>query len=126
MAAARPGLSSPVTSFSELGLAAPLLRALEEAGYQTPTPIQAQAIPTVMAGRDLLGIAQTGTGKTAAFALPILHRLAAAERRPPMPHSCRVLVLAPTRELASQIEASFRTYGRNLRLTSTVVFGGVD
>jgi ATP-dependent RNA helicase RhlE len=115
-----------LTQFSDLGLAAPLLAALASENYATPTPIQAQAIPHVLAGRDLLGIAQTGTGKTAAFALPILHRLAAAERRPPMPHSCRVLVLAPTRELASQIEESFRTYGRNLRLTSTVVFGGVD
>ena len=115
-----------MTQFSDLGLAAPLLAALAAENYAAPTPIQAQAIPHVLAGRDLLGIAQTGTGKTAAFALPILHRLAAAERRPPMPHSCRVLVLAPTRELASQIEESFRTYGRNLRLTSTVVFGGVD
>jgi ATP-dependent RNA helicase RhlE len=115
-----------LTQFSDLGLAAPLLAALASENYATPTPIQAQAIPHVLAGRDLLGIAQTGTGKTAAFALPILHRLAAAERRPPLPHSCRVLVLAPTRELASQIEESFRTYGRNLRLTSTVVFGGVD
>ena len=114
-----------MTKFSDLGLATPLLDALSAEGYAEPTPIQAQAIPHVLAGRDLLGIAQTGTGKTAAFALPILHRLA-QERRQPMPHSCRVLVLAPTRELASQIEDSFRTYGRNLRLTSTVVFGGVD
>jgi ATP-dependent RNA helicase RhlE len=114
-----------LTKFSDLGLAAPLLDALAAESYVEPTPIQTQAIPHVMAGSDLLGIAQTGTGKTAAFALPILHRLA-LERRQPMPHSCRVLVLAPTRELASQIEDSFRTYGRNLRLTSTVVFGGVD
>ena len=114
-----------LTRFSDLGLATPLLDALAAESYVEPTPIQAQAIPHVLAGRDLLGIAQTGTGKTAAFALPILHRLA-QERRQPMPHSCRVLVLAPTRELASQIEDSFRTYGRNLRLTSTVVFGGVD
>jgi ATP-dependent RNA helicase RhlE len=114
-----------LTQFSDLGLAAPLLAALVAENYPAPTPIQAQAIPHVLAGRDLLGIAQTGTGKTAAFALPILQRLA-AEHRPPLPHSCRALVLAPTRELASQIEDSFRTYGRNLRLTSTVVFGGVD
>ena len=114
-----------MTQFSDLGLATPLLEALAAESYTLPTPIQAQAIPHVLAGRDLLGIAQTGTGKTAAFALPILHRLA-AERRPLLPHSCRVLVLAPTRELASQIEDSFQTYGRNLRLTSTVVFGGVD
>ena len=114
-----------MTQFSDLGLGTPLLEALAAENYTSPTPIQAQAIPHVLAGRDLLGIAQTGTGKTAAFALPILHRLA-AERRQPLPHSCRVLVLAPTRELASQIEDSFQTYGRNLRLSSTVVFGGVD
>ncbi len=114
-----------LTQFADLGLAAPLLDALTTENYTTPTPIQAQAIPYVLEGRDLLGIAQTGTGKTAAFALPILHRLA-ADRRPATPHSCRVLVLAPTRELASQIQQSFEAYGRNLRLTSTVVFGGVD
>jgi ATP-dependent RNA helicase RhlE len=113
-----------VTSFSELGLAAPLLRALEEAGYETPTPIQAQAIPTVLEGRDLLGIAQTGTGKTAAFALPILHRLAAKGGRPPR-GGCRVLVLSPTRELSSQIADSFRAYGKHLGLSVAVVFGGV-
>ena len=114
-----------MTSFSDLGLAVPLLEALAAEGYTEPTPIQAQAIPYVLAGRDLLGIAQTGTGKTAAFALPILHRLA-AERRPPGPHGCRVLVLAPTRELAGQIEESFATYGARLPLSSTVVYGGVD
>ena len=114
-----------MTSFSDLGLAAPLLEALAAENYTQPTPIQAQAIPHVLAGRDLLGIAQTGTGKTAAFALPILQRLA-ADKRPVPPHACRVLVLAPTRELASQIEDSFPTYGRNLPLSSTVVFGGVD
>ncbi|MDX2158822.1 MAG: DEAD/DEAH box helicase [Hyphomicrobiaceae bacterium] len=113
-----------MTSFSDLGLAAPILSALEAEGYTTPTPIQAQAIPTVLRGADLLGIAQTGTGKTAAFALPILHRLA-ADPQSPAPRTCRVLVLAPTRELASQIGESFRTYGRNLRLTVSVVFGGV-
>ncbi len=113
-----------MTSFSELGLAAPLLRALEEAGYETPTPIQAQAIPTVLEGRDLLGIAQTGTGKTAAFALPILHRLAAKGGRPPR-GGCRVLVLSPTRELSSQIADSFRAYGKHLGLSVAVVFGGV-
>ena len=112
-------------SFDHLGLRPELLRAIAEQGYEQPTPVQERAIPIVLTGRDLLAGAQTGTGKTAAFALPILHRLA-QERRQPMPHSCRVLVLAPTRELASQIEDSFRTYGRNLRLTSTVVFGGVD
>ena len=114
-----------MTHFSDLGLATPLLEALAAENYTEPTPIQAQAIPHVLAGRDLLGIAQTGTGKTAAFALPILQRLA-ADKRPVPPHACRVLVLAPTRELASQIEDSFATYGRNLPLSSTVVFGGVD
>jgi ATP-dependent RNA helicase RhlE len=114
-----------LTQFSDLGLAAPLLQALATEGYATPTPIQAQAIPHLLEGRDLLGIAQTGTGKTAAFALPILHRLA-ANRRPLAPHACRVLVLAPTRELASQILESFETYGRHLKLSATVVFGGVD
>jgi len=114
-----------LTTFTDLGLAAPVLRALQSAGYDTPTAIQTQAIPPVLAGRDVLGIAQTGTGKTAAFALPILHRLA-ADRRPPQRKGCRVLVLSPTRELATQIAESFRTYGRHLDLTVTVVFGGVD
>ncbi|MBX9702155.1 MAG: DEAD/DEAH box helicase, partial [Acetobacteraceae bacterium] len=113
-----------MTQFSDLGLAAPLLRALSEAGYTTPTPIQAQAIPAVLEGRDLLGIAQTGTGKTAAFALPILHRLMQQGGRPPR-GGCRVLVLSPTRELASQIADSFRTYGRHLGFSVTTVFGGV-
>jgi ATP-dependent RNA helicase RhlE len=110
--------------FSEFGLKAPILKALVEEGYTDPTPIQAKAIPDVMAGRDLLGIAQTGTGKTAAFALPILHRLA-ADPKPPGRRQCRALILSPTRELASQIAESFRAYGRHLRLTATVVFGGV-
>ena len=97
-----------MTAFSELGLAAPLLKALAEENYVTPTPIQAQAIPHVMAGRDLLGIAQTGTGKTAAFALPILHRLSTDTRRPDR-NTCRSLELSPTRELASHIAESIRT-----------------
>jgi ATP-dependent RNA helicase RhlE len=113
-----------VTDFTNLGLAKPLLRALAEKGYDQPTPIQALAIPQVLAGRDLLGIAQTGTGKTAAFALPILHRLA-ADRKPAPRRGCRVLVLSPTRELASQIADSFRAYGKHLGLTTAVVFGGV-
>jgi ATP-dependent RNA helicase RhlE len=113
-----------MTRFEDLGLAAPLLKALATEGYASPTPIQTQAIPHVLAGRDLQGIAQTGTGKTAAFALPILHRLA-ADRRPAAPKSCRVLVLAPTRELASQIEESFRTYGRQTGLRTALMFGGV-
>ncbi len=111
-------------NFTELGLAAPILKALAGEGYTVPTPIQAQAIPAVLAASDLLGIAQTGTGKTAAFALPILQRL--AENRLPAPRKgCRVLVLSPTRELASQIAESFRTYGRNLNITVAVIFGGV-
>ena len=114
----------PLTTFSELGLSASILQALHAEGYETPTPIQKQAIPVVLTGRDLLGIAQTGTGKTAAFALPIIHRLA-ADKRPPRPKTCRVLVLTPTRELASQIAQSFRTYGRRSGLTVAVVFGGV-
>jgi ATP-dependent RNA helicase RhlE len=113
-----------VQTFSELGLDATLLKALAAEGYETPTPIQAQAIPPVLAGKDLLGIAQTGTGKTAAFALPILHRLKASgarvERRTP-----RVLVLAPTRELANQIADSFRVYGKNMGVTVAVFVGGV-
>jgi ATP-dependent RNA helicase RhlE len=113
-----------MNSFADLSLAEPLLRALTEEGYTTPTPIQAQAIPHLLAGRDLLGLAQTGTGKTAAFALPILQRLAQNKVAPP-PRGARVLVLAPTRELASQIADSFAAYGRHLRITHTVVFGGV-
>jgi ATP-dependent RNA helicase RhlE len=113
-----------LTTFSDFGLVAPIQKALATEGYTTPTPIQIKAIPDAMAGRDLLGIAQTGTGKTAAFALPILHRLAQAPA-PRQPKRCRVLVLSPTRELASQIADSFCAYGRNLRLATTVVFGGV-
>ena len=107
-------------TFLELRLAEPILRALVVQGYTTPTPIQVQAIPHVLAGRDLLGSAQTGTGKTAAFALPILQRL---ER--PRTDGIRALVLVPTRELASQIAESFHNYGRNLGLRQAVVFGGV-
>ena len=113
----------PLTQFTDLGLAKPILRALASSGYETPTPIQAQAIPSVMQGRDLLGIAQTGTGKTAAFALPILHRL--SENRKPAPRrGARCVVLSPTRELATQIAESFRTYGAHLGMTVTVIFGG--
>ena len=113
-----------MTEFIDLKLAEPLLRALTEEGYTIPTPIQAGAIPHLLQGRDLLGLAQTGTGKTAAFALPILHRLA-ANRVQPRPKGARVVVLAPTRELASQIDESFATYARHMRLTHTVIFGGV-
>ncbi len=111
-------------SFSDLGLIAPLCRALDALGYATPTPIQAQAIPSLLAGRDLLGCAQTGTGKTAAFALPILQHLA-EQRLRPRPRGTRALVLTPTRELAVQILDSFRDYGRHLGLRLGVVFGGV-
>ncbi|AWN50089.1 RNA helicase [Methylobacterium terrae] len=114
-----------MTQFTDFGLAAPILKALAQAGYVTPTPIQAQAIPPAMQGKDLCGIAQTGTGKTASFALPILHRLASDAAKPAPRRSCRVLVLAPTRELASQIADSFKEYGQFLKLTTTVVFGGV-
>ncbi len=113
-----------MTSFSDLRLAEPILKALDGEGYTSPTPIQAKAIPPVMEGRNLLGIAQTGTGKTAAFALPILHRLA-ADRRPAPRKGCRVLVLSPTRELCSQIADSFRAYGKHLGVSVAVVFGGV-
>ena len=113
-----------MTKFTDLGLAEPLLAVLNQEGYDTPTPIQAQAIPHGLAGRDILGIAQTGTGKTAAFALPILHRLF-DKVAVPSPKSARVLVLAPTRELASQIAESFSVYGRRLRPSVTTVFGGV-
>ncbi|HXQ45677.1 MAG TPA: DEAD/DEAH box helicase [Caulobacteraceae bacterium] len=114
-----------MTQFTDLGLAKPLLKALAAEGYTTPTPIQAKAIPSVLAGRDLLGIAQTGTGKTAAFALPILQRLA-ENRRPAPRHGARCLVLSPTRELASQIADSFRAYGAYQSLTVAVVFGGAS
>lgn len=111
-------------TFSELKLIDPLKKALEEAGYTNPTPIQAEAIPTLLDGKDLLGCAQTGTGKTAAFALPILHRLVQANRKASPKHA-RVLVLTPTRELAIQVHESFATYGKNLKLKYAVVFGGV-
>ncbi len=113
-----------MTEFINLNLAEPIAKAVAAEGYKTPTPIQAQAIPPVLEGRDLLGIAQTGTGKTAAFALPILDRLA-RNPSPLKPKSPRVLVLAPTRELASQIAASFFAYGRFIRVTVATVFGGM-
>jgi ATP-dependent RNA helicase RhlE len=113
-----------VTSFAELGLIEPIQRAVRAENYTTPTPIQLQSVPHLLEGRDLLGCAQTGTGKTAAFALPILQRLTAEPRRAGA-RGCRALVLTPTRELAAQIEASFATYGRHLPLRRAVVFGGV-
>jgi len=113
-----------LTSFNDFGLAEPITRALASEQYVTPTPIQTDAIPVVLAGRDIVGIAQTGTGKTAAFALPILNRLH-ANRKPLEKKSPRVLVLSPTRELSGQILDSFRTYGRHMRLQSALVIGGV-
>jgi ATP-dependent RNA helicase RhlE len=110
--------------FSELGLIPPLASAVAAEGYTEPTPIQARAIPHVLAGKDLLGLAQTGTGKTAAFALPILQRLSGGAINV-KPRPIRCLVLTPTRELASQIGESFSTYGKNLPLRNTVIFGGV-
>ena len=112
-------------TFADLALAPLLLRALAEEGYASPTPIQAQSIPMLLQGRDVLGMAQTGTGKTAAFALPLLHRLA-ADPRPAPEGGARVLVLAPTRELVSQIAAGFETFGRHLPLRVTTIFGGVS
>ena len=108
--------------FSELQLIRPLLRAVEEAGYSSPSPIQQKAIPPVLAGRDLLGCAQTGTGKTAAFALPILQRLS---RTQPAEKGIRALILTPTRELALQIDECFSAYGKYLKVSHTVIFGGV-
>jgi ATP-dependent RNA helicase RhlE len=123
-AAARQTCYVAAMLFSELGLIPPLERAVAGEGYVEPTPIQARAIPYVLAGRDLLGLAQTGTGKTAAFALPILQRL--ANKTPGgRPRPIRCLVLTPTRELAAQIQDSFATYGKHLSLTSFVIFGGV-
>src|SRR5436309_1321663 len=133
-------------SFDSLGLIDPVRRAVKGAGYEAPTPIQNQAIPHLLAGRDLLGCAQTGTGKTAAFALPILHRLSQSSGKIDAPHGSRhdtrhdrslsgrqrhcrpirCLVLSPTRELALQIAESFRAYGRFTGLRHTVVYGGVN
>src|SRR5574343_1324327 len=114
-------------SFDTLGLAAPLLKAIADAGYTSPTPIQAQAIPAVMQGGDLMAGAQTGTGKTAGFTLPMLQRLQAtpAQRDAKGRVAIRALILTPTRELAAQVEESVRTYGKYLKLTSMVMFGGV-
>ena len=113
-----------MTSFHDFGLAEPITRALAEEKYVTPTPIQAQTIPLALARQDVVGIAQTGTGKTAAFALPILHHLFTDRRRPER-KTCRVLVLSPTRELSGQILESFRAYGRHIGITSTLAIGGV-
>src|SRR5712675_3306728 len=114
-------------SFDSLGLRAELLRAVAEQGYTEPTPIQKQAIPVVLAGRDLLGAAQTGTGKTAGFTLPLLQRLTAGATasHSPARHPVRALVITPTRELAAQVEESVRVYGKYSSLKSALVYGGV-
>ncbi|MDD3800086.1 MAG: DEAD/DEAH box helicase [Novosphingobium sp.] len=114
------------SDFASLGLAEPLLRAISEAGYNTPTPIQAQAIPQVLAGGDLLAAAQTGTGKTAGFTLPVLHLLSQTHVHPHPAGRPRCLILTPTRELAAQVEESVQIYGKHLPLTSMVMFGGVN
>ena len=124
--------TKPACRFEDLRLNKPFLEAVYSAGYETPTPIQAMAIPLILDGKDVMGCAQTGTGKTAAFALPILQRLG-ADQSPKhngggrqQPRNIRTLVLAPTRELAQQIADSFATYGRFSDLKCTVVFGGVN
>nr|WP_321456684.1 DEAD/DEAH box helicase [uncultured Cohaesibacter sp.] len=111
-------------NFSDLGLADPILRALEAEGYTTPTPIQKQSIPVALSQRDILGIAQTGTGKTASFVLPILDRLARNDKRP-TPKATEALILAPTRELVAQIAENIRKYSKNMRVSVTIVVGGV-
>jgi len=116
-----------ISTFDSLGLRAELLRAVAEKGYTEPTPIQSQAIPVVLSGRDLLGAAQTGTGKTAGFTLPLLQNLAgkATGSHSPARHPVRALILTPTRELAAQVEESVRTYGKYIGLRSSLVYGGV-
>ena len=113
-----------LTQFTDLGLAEPILRAVKAQGYDTPTPIQAQVIPAMTAGHDVLGTAQTGTGKTAAFVLPLLHALSKTKGRPE-PKACRALILAPTRELAAQIVESAQAYGSEMRTSVTMIIGGV-
>src|SRR5688572_20355448 len=110
-------------SFSDLGLSETVLKAVADAGYQTPTPIQAQAIPYVLMGRDILGIAQTGTGKTAGFTLPMIDILSAGRAKARMPRS---LILEPTRELAAQVAENFDTYGKYNKLTKALLIGGVS
>ncbi len=115
-----------MTAFTQMKLIEPLLRAVRASGYEEPTPIQKQTIPLVLAGRDVLGCAQTGTGKTAAFALPILQLLATNPRQPSGRRPIRALILTPTRELAMQIYENFRQYGARMSLTACVIFGGVQ
>ncbi|MCD8503987.1 MAG: DEAD/DEAH box helicase [Burkholderiaceae bacterium] len=117
---------STTNSFADLRLAQPLLQAIAEEGYTNPTPIQAKAIPEVLAGHDLMAAAQTGTGKTAGFTLPILQQLLANSSGRPAPGCPKVLILTPTRELAAQVQESVRTYGRHTRISSMVMFGGVN
>jgi ATP-dependent RNA helicase RhlE len=112
-------------SFDQLGLSPELCSTVNQLGYTQPTPIQVEAIPLILEGRDLLAGAQTGTGKTAAFALPILQRLMQANRKPAATRKPRSLILVPTRELAAQVHEAFRTYGRRLDFRSAVIFGGV-
>ncbi len=123
-----PAPAAPTITFADFGLAEPIQRAVLDMGYVTPTPIQAQAIPLVMQGRDVMGAAQTGTGKTAGFALPILQRLlpTANASASPLRHPVRALIIAPTRELADQIWVNVAAYAKHTLLKSTVVFGGVD
>lgn len=113
-----------LTKFTDLGLAGPILTAIKAEGYKSPSPIQAQAIPLMLQGKDMVGIAQTGTGKTAAFLLPLLHHLSNQKSRP-QPKTCRTLVIAPTRELVAQIAENAKLYGKNVRHSSAVIVGGV-
>ena len=126
--AASPVAAPAEITFADLNLAEPILRAVTDSGYTKPTPIQAQAIPVVLSGLDVMGGAQTGTGKTAAFTLPILNRILKHANSSPSParHPIRALMLAPTRELAIQIEEAVETYAKHTGIRSTVVFGGVD
>jgi ATP-dependent RNA helicase RhlE len=112
--------------FKELHLVAPILKALEEEGYTNPTPIQEQSIPHILRGKDLLGCAQTGTGKTAAFAIPILQNLLLQQKEDAYNHNIKALILTPTRELAIQIDESFEAYGKHTGLRHAVIFGGVS
>ena len=115
-------------TFADLGLIPELLKAVADTGYTEPTPIQAQAIPIVLQGKDVMGGAQTGTGKTAGFTLPLLQRLSRHANSSPSParHPVRALILTPTRELAMQVEDAVRTYSKHLALRSTCIYGGVD
>ena len=126
--AVTPSTDTPAPTFDQFGLADDILKAIKDSGYTTPTPIQAQAIPVVLAGRDVMGAAQTGTGKTASFSLPIIQRLLpqASTSASPARHPVRALILTPTRELADQVAANVQAYAKHTPLRSAVVFGGVD